>query len=164
MPDAELKAVIGHEISHIKNYDIRISMLVYGLVSIIGIFSDLGFRLLYFGSFRRSGDSDERSPIGVIALVFATILAPIAASIAQMAVSREREYLADASSAKLLGSPDAMISALEKLAEHSRPMHQQNVATEALFITSPIRKSLFSSLFSTHPPLEKRIERLKGSK
>ena len=164
MPDAELKAVLAHEISHIKNYDIRVSMITFGLTSIAGVFSDLGFRLIYFGSFNRNKNGEERSPIGVIALILAAIFAPFIAALAQMAVSREREFLADASSANLLNNPGPMISALKNLAEHSRPMKQQNTATEALFICSTLRKSIFSGLFSTHPPIEKRIDRLERLK
>ena len=164
MPDAELKAVLAHEISHIKNYDIRVSMIAFGLTSIAGVFSDLGFRLIYFGAWNRSKNGEERSPIGVVALILAAIAAPFVAALAQMAVSREREFLADVSAANLINTPDPMISALKNLADHSRPMQQQNTATEALFISSPLRKSIFSGLFSTHPPLEKRIERLERLK
>lgn len=158
MDKNELEAVIGHEISHIKNYDIRVSMITFGLVCVVGFISDLGLRMLYYS------DDDDRSPVGVVVMVLVSIFAPLAASLAQLAVSREREYLADASSVNLTRYPEGMISALKKLDEHSRPMRRQNAATEALYINNPLRKNSFSNLFSTHPPIEKRIERLENGK
>ena len=151
MEKNELEAVIGHEISHIKNYDIR-------LVCLVGFVSDLGLRMLYHS------DNDDRSPVGAVIMVVVAIFAPLAASLAQLAVSREREYLADASSVNLTRYPEGMISALKKLDEHSRPMRRQNAATEALYINNPLRKNTFTNLFSTHPPIEKRIERLEHGK
>lgn len=161
MDKNELEAVMAHEMSHVKNYDIRVSAIVFGLVCVIGVITDLGFRMLYIGD-RRS--SEDRSPIALIALVVTAVLAPIVAAMAQMAVSRQREYLADSSAAHLTRNPDGMINALKKLATHTRPMRQQNSATEAMFITNPLKKGLFSNLFSTHPPIEKRIERLENGK
>ena len=158
MDKNELEAVIGHEISHIKNYDIRVSMITFGLVCVVGFISDLGLRMLYIS------DDDDRSPVGAVIMVVVAIFAPLAASLAQLAVSREREYLADASSVNLTRYPEGMISALKKLDEHSRPMRRQNAATEALYINNPLRKNSFTNLFSTHPPIEKRIERLEHGK
>ncbi len=158
MDKNELEAVIGHEISHIKNYDIRVSMITFGLVCVVGFISDLGIRMLYIS------DDDDRSPVGAVIMVVISIFAPLAASLAQLAVSREREYLADASSVNLTRYPEGMISALKKLDEHSRPMRRQNAATEALYINNPLRKNTFTNLFSTHPPIEKRIERLEHGK
>lgn len=161
MDNKELTAVIAHEMSHVKNYDIRVSMVTFGLVCIVGFIADLGVRMMLMTS---RHDDDDNSPIGLIVVVLVSVLAPIAASIAQMAVSREREYLADASAAHLTRYPEGMISALKKLDTHARPMKQQNPATEALFINNPLRKSSLNSLFSTHPPIEKRIERLEHGK
>ncbi|MBQ6394392.1 zinc metalloprotease HtpX [Candidatus Saccharibacteria bacterium] len=161
MDDKELTAVMAHELSHIKNYDIRVTMITFGLVCIVGYISDLGIRMLYFNN-RRS--DDDRSPIGLIVVVITSILAPIAASIAQMAVSREREYLADMSAAHLTRYPEGMIAALKKLDTHTRPMKRQNAATEAMYINNPLKKGFFSNIFSTHPPIEKRIERLEHGK
>lgn len=160
MDSKELTAVMAHEISHIKNYDIRVSTIVFGLVCLIGFIADIGTRMLFFGG--RS--SDDRSPLGFIIVLVTSILAPIAALIAQMAVSREREYLADASAVNITRYPEGMISALKKLDTHARPMHQQNSSTEALFINNPLRKGTISNLFSTHPPIEKRIARLEDGK
>lgn len=158
MEKNELEGVIGHEISHIKNYDIRVSMITFGLVCLVGFISDLGLRMLYHS------DNDDRSPVGAVIMVVVAIFAPLAASLAQLAVSREREYLADASSVGLTRYPEGMISALKKLDEHGRPMRRQNAATEALYINNPLRKNSFTNLFSTHPPIEKRIERLENAK
>lgn len=161
MDDKELTAVMAHEMSHVKNYDIRVSMIVFGLVSLVGVFSDLAYRMVFYGSRRRD---EEGSPVGYILLVAAAILAPIFAAIAQMAVSREREYLADASAVNITRYPEGMINALKKLQAHSQPMKNQNSATEAMYINNPLRKGFFSNLFSTHPPIEKRIERLEHGK
>lgn len=161
MDNKELTAVMAHEMSHVKNYDIRVSMITFGLVCIVGFIADLGLRMLWYTNDR---DSDDRSPIGLVVMLFVSILAPIAASLAQLAVSREREYLADASAVNITRYPEGMISALKKLDTHSRPMHKQNAATEALFINNPMKKSAIGSMFSTHPPIEKRIERLEHGK
>lgn len=161
MDDKELNAVMAHEMSHIKNYDIRVSTVVFGLVCVIGILADLASRMLWYGDRRRN---EERSPVGAILMLLVAILAPLFAALAQMAVSREREYLADASSVNITRYPEGMISALRKLQDHSQPMHNQNSATEAMYINNPLRKGVVSSLFSTHPPIEKRIERLEHGK
>lgn len=159
MDDKELTAVMAHELSHIKNYDIRVSAITFALVCIIGFISDLGLRMTYF---TRKKD-EENSPIGLLMIIITSLLAPIVASLAQMAISREREYLADISAVELTRFPEGMISALKKLEEHGRPMQRQNAATEAMFINSPLKKQ-FINLFSTHPPLEKRIARLERAK
>lgn len=158
MDEKELTAVMAHEISHVKNYDIRVSCITFGLVCLVGLLSDLGLRMFYLG------DDDDRSPVGFIVVLITAIFAPLAASIAQMAVSRQREYLADASAVNLTRYPEGMIAALKKLETHSRPMRRQNAATEALYINDPMKKGFFSNLFSTHPPIEKRIERLEHGK
>lgn len=159
MDDNELTAVMAHEMSHVKNYDIRISMIVFGLVCLVGFISDLGLRMLYF-----SDDDDDRSPVGLVIMLLVGIFAPIAASLAQLAISREREYLADISAVKLTRYPEGMINALKKLDEHGRPMRRQNSATAAMYINNPMKKGIFNKLFSTHPPIEDRIERLENAK
>jgi len=161
MDDKELTAVMAHEMSHVKNYDIRVSMIVFGLVCVIGLISDLAFRMMFYGNRRRD---NEGSPVGYALVMIAAILSPLVASIAQMAVSRQREYLADASAAHITRYPEGMIAALKKLQAHSQPMKSQNVATEAMYINNPLKKGFFSNLFSSHPPLEKRIERLEHGK
>ena len=161
MDDKELAAVMAHEISHVKNYDIRVSTIVFGLVCLVGFIADLGWRIGWRASRRNSDDS---SPVGFIIIIVASIIAPIAATVAQLAVSRQREYLADSSAAMLTRYPEGMISALKKLESHAQPMQQQNPATEAMFISSPLKKRSLNNLFSTHPPIEKRIERLENAK
>ena len=161
MDNKELTAVMAHELSHVKNYDIRVSMITFGLVCVVGLIADLGTRMIFL---TRARDDEDNSPIGLIVMLLVSILAPVAASLAQFAVSREREYLADASAVQLTRYPEGMISALKKLDIHARPMKRQNPATEALYINNPLRKSAVNTLFSTHPPIEKRIERLEHGK
>ena len=163
MDDNELTGVMAHEMSHVKNYDIRVSTIVFGLVCLIGFISDVGWRMVYWGGGRRRSD-DDQSPVGAVILLVTAILAPVAAALIQMAISREREYLADASAVNLTRYPEGMINALKKLQSNGRPMRSQNSATAALYINDPLRKSFWSGLFSTHPPLEKRIERLENGK
>ncbi len=160
MDDRELRAVLGHEMSHVRNYDIRISMITFGLVMLVGLLSDFGLRVLWYSD----RDEEDNSPIGMLFVLIVLILSPILATIVQMAVSRQREYLADASSASITGDADSMIDALRKLDAHNRPMYQQNVATEAMYISNPLKKSVLSRFFSTHPPIEARIERLESVK
>ena len=161
MNDKELNAVMAHEMSHVKNYDIRVSMIVFGLVCVIGLVSDIAFRMMFYGNRRRN---NEGSPVGYVLILVVAVLSPIVAAIAQMAVSRQREYLADASAVNITRYPEGMIDALKKLQSHSQPMKSQNIATEAMYINNPLRKGFFNNLLSSHPPIEKRIERLEHGK
>ena len=161
MNDKELTAVMAHEMSHVKNYDIRVSMIVFGLVCVIGLISDIAFRMMFYGNRRRD---NEGSPMGYLLIAVAAILSPILAALAQMAVSREREYLADASAVNITRYPEGMINALKKLQSHTQPMRSQNVAAASMYINDPLRKGFFNNLLSTHPPIEKRIERLENGK
>ncbi len=161
MNDKELTAVMAHEMSHVKNYDIRVSMIVFGLTCVVGLISDIAFRMMFYGSRRRD---NEGSPVGYLLIVVAAILSPILAAGAQMAVSRQREYLADASAVNITRYPEGMIDALKKLQAHSQPMQSQNTAAASMYINDPLRKGFFNDLFSTHPPIEKRIERLEHGK
>ncbi|MBQ3473806.1 M48 family metalloprotease, partial [Candidatus Saccharibacteria bacterium] len=161
MDDKEVTAVMAHEMSHVKNYDIRVSMIVFGLVCMVGLISDLAYRMMFYGDRRRN---NEGSPVAYMLILIVGILSPIVASIAQMAVSRQREFLADASAVNITRYPEGMIDALKKLQSHSQPMKSQNIATEAMYINNPLRKGFLSNLFSSHPPIEKRIERLENGK
>lgn len=161
MDDKELTAVMAHEMSHVKNYDIRVSMIVFGLVCVIGLISDLGFRMMFYGDRRRD---NEGSPVGYVLIILVAVLSPLIAAIAQMAVSRQREYLADASAVNITRYPEGMIGALKKLQSHSQPMKSQNIAAEAMWINDPLKKGFLSNLMSSHPPIEKRIERLEHGK
>ena len=159
----ELEGVIGHEVSHIRNYDIRISTIAVALASAITMIAS---RMMWFGggSRRRSDDRDEGA-LGIIILILSLIsliLAPLAATLVQLAISRQREFLADASSVELTRNPEGMIKALQKL-EQSSPMHHPvDQASAALYINDPLKKGeRFSSLFNTHPSISERIDRLR---
>lgn len=155
MDDRELNAVMAHEMAHVQNYDIRVSMIAFGLVSAIGILSDIVIRMLFFG-----GDRRNSNPIVLIIGVIILILAPIVAAIVQMAISRQREYLADATGAMTTRDSAGMASALTKLLHYGKPMQKQNSSTAQLFISNPLKPGFFAKLFSSHPPLEERIQRL----
>ncbi len=161
----ELEGVIGHEVSHIRNYDIRISTIAVALASAITLISSIGGRMMFFGGGRRRSNSRDGDGLGLIMLIFsilALVLAPLAATLVQLALSRQREYLADASSVELTRNPQGMIDALQKL-EHSEPMqHHVDEASAALYINDPVKKEGgLKSLFYTHPPIADRIERLR---
>lgn len=157
MDDRELTAVMAHEMGHVQNYDIRVSMISFGLVSAIGFLSDIVLHALFFGGDRREGNSN---PIVLVVGIIVIVLAPIIAAIVQMAISRQREYLADASGAMTTRDSSGMASALTKLLQHGKPMQKQNSAAAQLFISNPLKPGFFARLFSSHPPLEDRIERL----
>jgi heat shock protein HtpX len=160
MDDNELEAVMAHEMGHVQNYDIRIGMITFGLVSAIGLITDLAFRMFFFGGDR---DNENNSPIVMVIGVALLILSPIIAAIIQMAISRQREYLADATSVITTRNPGSMISALEKLKKNGRPMKRQNSASAHLFFSNPLKSGSVSKLFSTHPPLDERIARLRNN-
>lgn len=161
----ELEGVIGHEVSHIRNYDIRISTIAVALASAITLLSSLAGRMMWFGDGRRSSnDRDNDSGLGIILLIvslIAIVLAPLAATLVQLAISRQREFLADASSVELTRNPQGMINALLKL-DHSEPMeHHVDDASAALYISDPKKEGGLKKLFYTHPPISERVERLK---
>ena len=158
MNKRELEAVMAHEMSHVRNYDIRVSMIAFGLVSAIGLLADVVLRMMFFG-----GDNRDRNvhPAVYVVGIVVVILAPLLATIVQLAVSRQREYLADASGALLTRDSEGMAHALEKLQSYGRPMQKQSTATANLFLNNPLEPSFFAKLFSTHPPLEDRIARLR---
>jgi len=161
----ELEGVIGHEVSHIRNYDIRISTIAVALASAITMLSSLAGRMMWFGGGRRSSnDRDNDSGLGIILLIvslIAIVLAPLAATLVQLAISRQREFLADASSVELTRNPQGMINALRKL-DNSKPMSRPvDDASSALYINDPKKGGGFQKLFYTHPPISERIERLK---
>lgn len=158
MDKRELTGVMAHEMSHVKNYDIRVSMIVFGLVSAVAFISDFFMRMAWFGG--DSDDDDNGSAMLIFGLV-AAILAPIVAGLVQLAVSRQREYLADSSAALLTRDPEGLAMALRKLQANSRPMRRQNTAMAHLYINNPLRSGFFSRIFSTHPPIEDRIARLR---
>ncbi|KXT71612.1 Heat shock protein HtpX [Streptococcus gordonii] len=160
----ELEGVIGHEVSHIRNYDIRISTIAVALASAITMISSIAGRMMWYGGGRRRNDRDDDSGLGLLMLVFsliAIILAPLAATLVQLAISRQREFLADASSVELTRNPQGMINALLKL-DNSEPMHRHvDDASAALYISDPKKKGRLQKLFYTHPPISERVERLR---
>ena len=162
----ELEAVIGHEVSHIRNLDIRISTIAVALASAITLLSSMAGRMMWWGGASRSRRSNDRDGGGieVILLVIsllAIVLAPLAATLVQLAISRQREFLADASSVELTRNPQGMINALLKL-DNSQPMsHHVDDASSALYINDPQKPGFLKKLFYTHPPISERIERLK---
>ena len=162
----ELEAVIGHEVSHIRNYDIRISTIAVALASAITLLSSMAGRMMWWGGAGRGRRSDDRDSGGleIIMLVvslLAIVLAPLAATLVQLAISRQREFLADASSVELTRNPQGMINALRKL-DNSQPMSRHvDDASSALYINDPQKRGGLQKLFYTHPPISERIERLK---
>jgi heat shock protein HtpX len=159
MSDRELEAVMAHEISHVRNYDIRVSMIAFGLVSAVGILSDIALRMFFFGD-RRDNNSN---PVVLVVGIVLIILAPIIAAMIQLAVSRQREYLADASGVMTTRDSEGLADALEKLQQYGKPMKHQNTASAHLFFNNPLKPGFFNKLFSTHPPLEDRIARLRNN-
>lgn len=164
MTREELEGVVGHEVSHIRNYDIRISTIAVALASAVTMLSSIGGRIMWYGGGRRRNDDREGDGLGILLLIFSLlslILAPLAASLVQLAISRQREYLADASSVELTRNPQGMIKALQKL-DQSQPMdHPVDSASAALYINDPMKREGVRSLFYTHPPISDRIERLR---
>jgi heat shock protein HtpX len=164
----ELEGVLAHEVSHIANYDIRVMTIVVVLVGLAALMADFLLRLTFFGAGRRSGNRGRGGGAAVL-IIYAValagaILTPIIAQTIRFAVSRQREYLADASAALLTRSPDALARALEKIAADPDPLEVANKATAHLYINNPLRehKSLLNNLFSTHPPIEERVRLLRA--
>jgi heat shock protein HtpX len=163
MDDQELEGVMAHEMGHVQNYDTRVSMIVFGLVVAVGFIADLFLRFAFFGGGRgnnRNGGGGGGNPIVLVFGLAAMIVAPLVAAGIQAAISRQREYLADATSAMTTRNPDGLASALEKLGQYGRPMRRQNSSMAHLWISDPSKPGFMSRLFSTHPPLPERIERL----
>jgi len=156
MDDSELEGVMAHELGHVRNYDIRVSLIVFGLVVAVGFIADMFLRMAFFG---RNNNNNSNPVVMVFGLV-AMVVAPLVASMVQLAVSRQREYLADATSAMTTRHPDALASALLKLEAYGRPMQKQNTSMSHLWIADPLRPGLMSRMFSTHPPIADRVERL----
>lgn len=157
----ELKGVLAHEMGHIRNRDTLISAITATVASGIVMLANMAKWAAIFGSGRRNGDRDHGSGLE---LLFMAILAPLAATIIQMAISRSREFQADATGASFAGAPYGLISALQKIhsAAQEHPMEYATPATSHLFIINPLSGRSLLQLFSTHPPIEQRIERLRN--
>jgi heat shock protein HtpX len=160
MDDQELEAVMAHEMGHVQNYDIRVTMIVFGLVVAVGFIADMFLRIGLYGG-GRNRNNGGGNPIVLVFGLAAMIVAPLVAAAVQAAVSRQREYLADATSAMTTRNAPALATALEKLAEYAQPMRRQNSTMAHLWISDPMRPGFMSRLFSTHPPIPDRIARLE---
>lgn len=157
----ELEGVMAHEMAHVGNYDIRLMSVVTALVSIVSIVSDFFLHISLFG-----GDDDNPNPLMIVVGIALALIAPLIALVIQLAISRRREYLADATAVQLTRYPDGLAKALEKIS-HSQPMHRTSSATAHLYIASPLGGgrgigARVTGLLSTHPPIDDRISRLRG--
>jgi len=155
MDDAELEGVMAHELGHVRNYDIRVSMVVFGLVVAVGFLADALLRLAFFSRSRNA------NPVILVFGLVAMILAPIIAGVVQAAISRQREYLADATGAMTTRYPEGLARALEKLAAHGRPVRRQNTSMAHMWFADPTRPGFIDRLFATHPPIPERVARLR---
>ncbi len=163
----ELEAVLAHEMSHIGNYDIRVMTIATVLVGVVVLLSDFFLRWTYWGAGARRGSRNKGgggAVILVVLAIIAAILAPIVAQALKFAISRQRDYLADASGALLCRHPEALARALEKIAADPEPLEAANKATAHLYIYNPLREhqSFLNNLFNTHPPIEERIRLLRS--
>lgn len=158
LEDNELEGVMAHEMGHVKNYDIRVSMIAFALVAAVSILADIMLRMAWF-----RGDDDDSSAGTILFVVgiLGAILAPIAATLIQLAISRKREYLADATGALTTRYPEGLANALRKISHNNVPLKRQNASTAHLFFSNPLKKSGLTGLFSTHPPIASRIEKLE---
>ena len=164
MTDSELEGVMAHEMGHVKNYDIRVSLIVFGLVVAVGIIADMLFRMAFYGGRGRGGNNNGGGQIILLVVgLVAAIVAPLVAAAVQAAISRQREYLADATGAMTTRHPEALASALIKLQEYGRPVAKTNTSMSHLWISDPNRPGFLSRIFATHPPIADRVARLRES-
>lgn len=158
MDDTELEGVFAHEMGHVKNYDIRVSMIAAALAIVVGFIADMMLHMTFF----RGGDDDEGgSPLFFVLAIVGAILAPLVATLIQLAITRRREYLADATGALATRHPEGLARALEKIAVYGSTTKKQNTSTAHLFFANPLKSGAIMGLFSTHPPIEDRIKRLR---
>lgn len=159
MNDRELTAVMAHEIGHVRNYDIRVNLISFGLVSTVGFLADM----VMHGMFSSSDNNRNGGPIALILGLIVVILAPFIAQAINSAISRQREYLADATGALTTRDSEGMAMALEKLQGYSRPMQKQVSGAANMFLVNPLDATFISKMFSSHPPLEDRIKRIRAN-
>lgn len=157
MTDNELEGVMAHELGHVKNYDIRIAMVAFALVAVVSLLADIMLRIAWFND----RDDDSNNQLFFIIGIIAAIVAPIIAALIQLAISRQREYLADATGAMTTRYPEGLASALGKIQQSGSVLKRQNASTSHLFFANPMKKHPIANLFSTHPPIEERIKRLQ---
>jgi len=162
LQNEELEGVLAHELSHVKNYDIRFMMLVAVLVGTIAILSNIFLRARWLGGRRNNREGGGQFGVALIIIgILLAILSPLIAEIIKLAISRRREYLADASGALLTRYPEGLARALEKIAAENQPMARASQATAHMFIANPFSGRKIAGLFSTHPPVEERVKRLR---
>jgi heat shock protein HtpX len=163
MDDKELEGVMAHELGHVKNYDIRVSTIVFGLVSAVAVLADFAIRMAFFSNHGNNRNSNDNGfglaliVIGIIGSIIAWFIGPLVSA----AVSRQREYLADATGAHTTRYPEGLASALEKLGTYGRPMRRASSSMAHMYINDPVKPGMVERLFSTHPPIPKRIARLR---
>ncbi|WP_138315708.1 M48 family metalloprotease [Rhodoluna limnophila] len=163
MDDKELEGVMAHELGHVKNYDIRVSTIVFGLVSAVAVLADFAIRMAFFSNHGHNRNSNDNGfglaliVIGIIGSIIAWFIGPLVSA----AVSRQREYLADATGAHTTRYPEGLASALEKLGTYGRPMRRASSSMAHMYINDPVKPGMVERLFSTHPPIPKRIARLR---
>lgn len=157
MDDTELEGVIAHELGHVKNYDMRVNMIAFALSAIISLLADFILRMTWF----RDRDEENSNPAIMAAGIVAAIIAPLVATLIQLAISRKREYLADATGALTTRYPQGLASALTKIEQTGSTLKRQNTATAHFFFANPLKGHSLSNLFSTHPPIADRIARLE---
>lgn len=156
----EIEGVMAHELSHIKNYDIRLMTIVSILIGTLSILINMAYRSSLFGGRSRDDRNDNGNLLAIIGLVL-IVFAPLIAQLIQLAISRRREYFADASAVKLTRQPQGLISALQKLSQDNQKLETASTATASLYITNPFKGNKIASMFSTHPPIEDRIKALQ---
>jgi heat shock protein HtpX len=162
MDDKELEGVMAHEMGHVRNYDIRVSAMVFGLVAAIGVLADFAIRMSFWSSHSRSRDDNGLGMflllVGIVGSIVAFLIGPLVTA----AVSRQREYLADASAAEITRYPEGLASALNKLGQYGRPLRRASASMSHMYISDPSKPGMVERLFSSHPPIPKRIERLRA--
>lgn len=161
MDDRELEGVMAHEMGHVRNYDIRVSAIVFGLVSAIGVLADFAIRISFFSGNSRNKDDNGFGAILLVVGIVGSIIAFLIGPLVTAAVSRQREYLADASSAEITRFPEGLASALNKLGQYGRPLRRASSSMAHMYIADPMKPGMVERLFSSHPPIPKRIERLR---
>lgn len=156
LEDSELEGVLAHELGHIKNYDIRVSMIAFALTTVVSLIADFILHMVWFR------DSNDNTPaIFYVFGIVAALIAPLVATLIQLAISRKREYLADATGALTTRYPEGLARALEKISQQGSATRRSNTSTAHLYFANPLKSGGISSLFSTHPPIDERIKRLR---
>ena len=153
---------MAHEMGHVRNYDIRVSAMVFGLVAAIGVLADFAIRMSFFSGNSRNRDDNGLGMIFLVVGIVGSIIAFLIGPLVSAAVSRQREYLADASAAEITRYPEGLASALNKLGQYGRPLRRASASMSHMYISDPTKPGMVERLFSSHPPIPKRIERLRA--